>query len=159
MNWPTVGLFAVLSLAALSVDPRCAQDQAKPKSAPQDETPWADDMSGFYHCAGHGYEGVVTVRKAGQAYVVAWLAGNAHSVGVGMREGDLLVVGWAMEGESAKEKDDGYATRGVTVYKLHPKTKRLVGRYLVLPGSGEPMPETLEYFRPLARNAKKKTDI
>lgn len=68
-----------------------------------------------------------------------WLVGGASYVGAGLRSGDSLSVGWAMPGK------DGAVVRGVTTYRI--EAKKLTGRWVSLPGGGQPASETLTWLK------------
>lgn len=100
------------------------------------------DLSGCYTCSGMTpasskgpgakYTGVVMIQRIKDMYVVSWnTGGEMNSIGVGMRKGDTLSVGW-------KLKD----TVGITVYKINGKI--LEGHYMSIPGSAHKSPERLK---------------
>ena len=50
---------------------------------------------------GKGYAGTVTITPSGDTYTVAWKLTSGESYnGVGVRQGDLLVVGWGISQDS-----------------------------------------------------------
>jgi hypothetical protein len=50
---------------------------------------------------GGGYTGTVTITPTGATYSVQWSLSNGSFSGVGIRQGDLLVVGWGEAGKGA----------------------------------------------------------
>lgn len=79
---------------------------------------------------GKSYEGAVTITPKGDAFEVTWTLPTESYSGVGIKEGDLLVVGWGEAGKGA----------GVVSYKVNKDT--LVGRWGA-PGSDKLGTETL----------------
>lgn len=50
---------------------------------------------------GKGYAGTVTITPSGDTYTVAWKLASGESYnGIGVRQGDLLVVGWGISQDS-----------------------------------------------------------
>jgi hypothetical protein len=102
------------------------------------------DLSGVYWVEGHDnkgpYDGVAWLKGRGEGvYMVQWSGEGESVVGVGLRTGDTLSVGWvASRGEAT--------ARGVTVYRIHARS--LVGRWVTLPGKS-PGRETLTILKPL----------
>jgi hypothetical protein len=79
---------------------------------------------------GKSYAGSVAIAPKGDAFEVTWtLPGESYS-GVGIKEGDLLVVGWGEAGKGA----------GVVSYKMN--GNKLVGRWGA-PGSDKLGTESL----------------
>jgi hypothetical protein len=79
-------------------------------------------MAGSYtirHATG-GHSGSVTITPAGETFRVAYSGASGNAVGVGIRTGDKLVVGWAPPGKPC----------GVVSYEVH--GNRLVGRWATL---------------------------
>jgi hypothetical protein len=66
---------------------------------------------------GKAYEGTVAIAPNGQTYNVTWTLPTSSYSGVGILEGDLLVVGWGEAGKGA----------GVVSYKVN--GKNLTGRW------------------------------
>lgn len=115
----------------------------EPKPAPQKEI---GDISGYYDCEGQQsdgkkYNGVVVIQKRNEAYVVSWIIpGNPSFTGIGVRQGNLLAVSWAMmQGEKK-------FIQGVNFYKIEPGP-RLAGRWASLPGNGVLQWETLMFLK------------
>jgi hypothetical protein len=65
-----------------------------------------------------GYPGNVTINKYGDIYLVTWLLESESYSGVGILEGDLLIIGWGI----------GRKT-GVVYYKM--KNDTLLGRWTI----------------------------
>lgn len=65
-----------------------------------------------------GYNGRVTINQYGDIYLVTWLLESESYSGVGILEGDLLIVGWGV----------GQKT-GVVYYKIENNT--LLGRWTI----------------------------
>lgn len=116
--------------------------------APKEKAATPDhNYSGYYACdgrtiAGKPYDGVVVIEKVHEVYVVQWANGGSTTQGIGQQAGDLLVVGWKMQGP------DG--ALGVTVYRLQ-KDGSLHGTYCSNPGNGKLCPERLTLLRKLNR--------
>lgn len=108
------------------------------------------DISGFYACKGREasggiYTGVAVVTKRGDVYVVQWtLSGGSSYTGVGMRQGDKLVAGWAMPKEDK-------IFRGVNSYTIQSTASGPVlnGRWAAIPGNGQQHAETLTFLKKL----------
>jgi hypothetical protein len=66
---------------------------------------------------GKGYEGNVAIAPKGQTFEVTWTLPTESYSGVGIQEGDLLIVGWGEAGKGA----------GVVSYKINGAT--LAGRW------------------------------
>jgi hypothetical protein len=111
-----------------------AQDKAAPEYA---------DISGVYLVSGKdgqkSYAGAVVIRQLGEVYFAQYAVGGTSTLGIGVRLGDRLSVGWVQA--------EGKMTRGVTVYTV--KGKRLDGRWATLPTSGVVHSETLTWLAAL----------
>lgn len=97
------------------------------------------DIAGKYSCKGtnpdgSAYEGTVKISRSGDAYILEWVIGDLQHDGVGIRNGDLLSVGWKSAAES-----------GIAVYKIEEAKEgvRLTGKWSANPGDGKLYPETL----------------
>lgn len=102
------------------------------------------DLSGVYWVEGKDgqkdYDGMAWVKRYDESvYLVQWSGGGQNTIGIGMRTGDTLSVGWV------QERGDK-TVRGVTVYSVRART--LVGRWVTLPGKGVAR-ETLTLLKPL----------
>lgn len=65
----------------------------------------ASDLSGHYLAQGVGvdgakYESDVTLTLKGDTYLIVWKFSNGQFTGVGIRQGDLLSVGWTNDGKA-----------------------------------------------------------
>jgi hypothetical protein len=106
--------------------------------------PAAVDIEGFYSCHGKDanrepYSGVVIVARRGDVYVVGWQIESNTSVGVGLREGNVLSVGFrGPEG-----------TTGVCRYAIEIEDGKpiLKGSWATAPGDGRSHQETLTFLR------------
>jgi hypothetical protein len=102
------------------------------------------DLSGIYHVQGKEngkpYEAMAWVRDLGDgAYMVQYSGGGNNTIGIALRTGDSLSVGWT--------QDTGKGTlRGVTVYSIRGRV--LSGRWVTLPGNAV-VRETMTLLRPL----------
>jgi hypothetical protein len=105
--------------------------------------PAQSDLSGIYHVRGHdgkeAYEGACVLKAEGEVYSVTWTTGGGL-LGIGVRSGDTLSVGWTIPAEKG-------LLRGVTQYRVSGRT--LTGAWATLPGSGVVRRETLTFLRGL----------
>lgn len=106
--------------------------------------PPVGDLSGYYSCVGKSpngkpYDAVVVVQKLGDVYGVSWAMGAQLIMGVGIRNGETLSVGWSVTGP------DGRTVRGVNRYTIH--GRRMVGRWATIPGPGAMGEETLDWLK------------
>ena len=65
----------------------------------------ANDLSGHYLAQGVGvagakYESDVTLTLKGDTYLIVWKFSNGEFTGVGIRQGDVLSVGWTNNGKA-----------------------------------------------------------
>lgn len=109
--------------------------------------PQEGDLSGYYTCAGveangKKYQGVVTIERKNEVYVVQWSVGGSSFAGIGVRSADTVAVGWAAPGPA------GQILKGVNLYRVE-KGPRLVGRWTSLPGPGVAQAETLSFLKAL----------
>ncbi|MDB5325286.1 MAG: hypothetical protein JWM57_855 [Phycisphaerales bacterium] len=77
----------------------------------------ANDLSGKYVAKGVGvggaaYEADVTLTLKGDTYLIVWKFSNGQFTGVGIRQGDVLSVGWTNDGKA-----------GVVLYTVKPAAK------------------------------------
>ncbi len=118
------------------------------------------DICGYYSSRGsdadgNTYVGVAMIRKVEESYIVTWIVDEGNTVGIGMRHGDFLSVGWMARSGSS-------LVRGVTVYKIDSEKKTMSGSWMTLPGPGVMLEENLEFLRsldPLAKKVKKKESM
>lgn len=107
------------------------------------------DISGYYSCEGQEaggktYNGVVTIRRKNDVYVVQWVIGEGSNfTGVGIRQGNGFSAGWASPGPN------GVVMRGVNTYRIDSisGSPRLSGRWTSLPGNGLVQSETLTFLK------------
>lgn len=118
---------------------------AQDRVVPAIELEKVQDITGFYYVSGkmgqESYSGMASIRKAKDTYIVRWMAGPSDTLGVGVRIGDELVVGWT----PLEVRDGKPAAVGVTRYRIQPG--KLVGRWAVVPGSGDVGDESLEWLK------------
>lgn len=137
-------LLAVLALASplLADAPPARVADAKPLAAEP------ADLSGFYWFGTAAEdptpEGVATIQRAGDSYLVQWVTAGGVVQGVGVRTGDTLSVGWLTQ-------EQGKVIRGISVYRIVGAATgpRLVGRWTTIPGDGTIRLETLTWLRSL----------
>lgn len=106
--------------------------------------PALDSLEGVWLVTNSAYDGAAVIRRAGDAWLVVYSTGDQKkgafslttTVGVGIRTGDALAVGWSQGDKSA----------GVTVYTLRGRT--LAGRWVMAPGGGL-QEETLTFLKAL----------
>ena len=127
---------AVSSLVAVRPGALAAAvDPQADKEPPKDETR-VKDFSGKYLAEGVGnggrpYKAMVEIQRTREVYQILWVLGPREAyMGVGMREGDTLCVGWATG-----------QVPGVVVYRS--EGKRLVGRWTAPGADGRIFKETL----------------
>ena len=105
------------------------------------------DIAGYYICkgkeaSGKPYSGMAVISKRNEVYTVTWIVGgNSTFTGIGVRQGDVLAISWAM----ALEKG---IIKGVNLYKIE-SGPRLVGLWATLPGNGIVQRETLVFLKKL----------
>ncbi|MGH9901760.1 MAG: hypothetical protein ACRD68_08125, partial [Pyrinomonadaceae bacterium] len=75
-----------------------------------------DDLNGVYKITrgtsatgGRRYSGTMTVKPRGEVYAVRWALARESFDGVGVRQGDVFVVGWG---------GDGGGGSGVAAYRV-----------------------------------------
>ena len=76
-------------------------------------------------------------------YIIQWALVDYSYVGVGMKQGDWLVIGWVLEGQKSDIK-------GCHLMKIQAGGK-LAGTWIGLPGAGAPQPEEWTFLRPLPK--------
>lgn len=107
-----------------------------------------DPAEGIYSFWGldskDAYRGSLHVVRVGDAYLVRWDFSVYTLTGVGLRTGDLLVVGWQLEGNKVN-------TTGV--HKMKKTADGWEGTWTGLPG-GRRRPETWKYLGKLPRIEK-----
>ena len=132
--FPSIHLHFALVLAMLAGIPERKDPEIRPENL--------EIAEGYYLCNGKiadkEYEGIVVIRKHGDSYILQWVIGLEAYFGVGMRDGDRLVVGWSSS-----------AGKGVTVYQVG--SKKLVGTWVAIPGNGKVHEETLELLKPIKK--------
>lgn len=112
------------------------------KLPPVKQADEAVKLDGIYFCKGRdlkgdAYFGAVTIQQIRDVYLFNWMTGKPTS-GIGQRIGDNLVVGWSGEGGLV----------GNTVYQIQ-AGRKLVGRWVSLPGNGKASIEILEWLKDL----------
>lgn len=134
-----------LSMAALT-------DRKERKALPADkaiaDAPIDADLPeivGYYSCSGKDakgkeYSGVVCIERQADTYLVRWNLGLGGYMGVGIRQGNDLAVGWVIGNMDA---------RGVTLFRITPGKAgpTLAGKWLSLPGDGGMYGETLRWLK------------
>jgi len=106
------------------------------------------DITGHYKCQGRtmrneSYTGRTVIDKKNDTYQIAWTVGREAYFGEGIREGNLLSVGWLL-GQPR--------IAGLTVFKIEDGPK-LTGKWTVLGGRGTLLPETLTFVERLKPKA------
>ena len=100
-------------------------------------------LDGFYDYEGEvdgkPYTGLVSIQKKVDIYVVRFFTGADGYVGVGMRHGELFVVGWS-----------SHEARGVTAFSVKPGPS-LSGSWTSLPGDGRKHSEKLDFIKPFKK--------
>ncbi len=136
---------ALLVLAALTAN--SPRPEIVAKNVPQLETE-VGDISGYYTCkgmevGGKTYNGVCTISRKGDVYVVQWIIGSGSNfTGIGIRQGNTFAASWAIPGERG-------IVRGVNVYRVETASAgpRLTGRWASMPGPGALQSETLTFLK------------
>lgn len=142
-------LIGGLSLAAPTERPERKERKALPadKAAAVDPAPVPDvpEIVGYYSCSGRDakgkdYSGVVCIDRQADTYFVRWNIGLGGYMGVGIRQGNDLAVGWVIGNMDA---------RGVTLYRITPGKAgpTLAGKWLSLPGDGGMYGENLRWLK------------
>jgi hypothetical protein len=114
-----------------------------------DLPPPADvDIEGYYSCSGKDanhepYSGVVVIARRGDVYVVGWQIESNISVGVGIRQGNVLSVGFR-----GSEGMIGVCRYVIEVEDGKPTLK---GSWATAPGDGRAHQETLTFERKTAK--------
>ena len=116
--------------------------QTNNEVAPQQEVaPSAPlEISGVYLCSGHGlfgiaYAGLVEIQKFGEVFRLKWLIDGKVQNGVGILNGDQLVVSFPTD-----------TTIGVLLYQIVSKPQfppRMIGQWAVVGGDGKIYSENL----------------
>jgi hypothetical protein len=125
-----------------------ATSTPRPKAANKLAAKDVGDITGYYTCRGRDgkggeYTGVAVISKQKEVYVVQWTIGiGAAFIGLGIRQGDMLAVSWAMPGDKAG------VVRGINLYRIEPGP-RLTGQWATLPGNGMINTETLNLLKRL----------
>lgn len=136
----TIAVLSVLSMALWSLaSPSTGKSEIELKASVK-----VDSLAGFYAVRANGYQGMAMLLEAKPGIcIVQYLTGNT-STGVGLRLGDNFSVGWSTE-------RDGKLTRGVTVYRIEAGERGPVlhGKWVSLPGTVEPVEESLTWLRGL----------
>jgi len=135
----------LLSLSAL------APEKTLPDLAPPDGV----DIDGHYACSGKDannqpYSGAVIIARRGDAYVVGWQIEENISVGVGLRQGNVLSVGFRGTG----------GVLGVCRYTIEVAEGKpiLKGQWTTAPGDGKTHVETLTFTEPPKPDATDATE-
>ena len=134
--WPLVVLTGFLAIPI----PR-SEELPKPRLA-------EPDIQGYYEVSGidisgKPYQGIAIIRRIESIYLVQWILGDLGFRGVGLREGDKLVVGYV-------QMDRPF--QGVYSYKINPG--RLVGRWVSVPGDGTVRTEDMVLLKVLENGGK-----
>lgn len=145
-------MFPVEAIIALCVMAAPGEEKKPKPSAPVPAE--VGDISGYYSCEGteakgSKYHGIVTIVRKADIYVVTWSIGEGSNfVGVGVKLGDNLSVGWAMP------VGEGKVVRGVNVYRVDGTKERpkLVGRWATIPGNGTVQSETLTFIKGMEKD-------
>lgn len=106
------------------------------RAAETPATPDSTDLPGIYECQGTGadgrpYRGAVIIESDGSRFVVRWIiASELTAVGVGIREGNMLAVGFF-----------GPDSGGTVLYRID--GQRLIGHWSAPLAEGRVFEETL----------------
>jgi hypothetical protein len=139
----------LLTVAALLGADIGVQPSPPPKTASQLASKEVGDITGYYTCRGRDgkgqeYTGVAVISKQKEVYIVQWTIGVGSAfIGLGIRQGDMLAVSWAIPGDKMG------VVRGINLYHIEPGP-RLVGQWATLPGNGLINTETLNLLKRLS---------
>lgn len=112
----TIAIFALLALGCSQADEKSSNNSNngnsndnKNTSTSSSPTPSKEkdgDVAGSYdisgkNLAGQSYDGALTIRKQDEVYQFSWTVGGSSYDGVGVRDGNLIAVGYGA-GENGK---------------------------------------------------------
>lgn len=137
---------ALLWGASYPAADRVDREKSRPQKEPKIVLKEMDDIEGYYTCkgsegiGGKNYGGIAVITKKSGIYVVTWVIGGASTfTGVGVRQGDVLAVSWAISIEKGFIK-------GVNLYRIE-AGPCLTGIWATSPGPGVPQRETLTFLK------------
>lgn len=144
---------AIHDTATDATDADAPRDR-KPAAAQQkiDVAPESADIDGVYwYSDGEKHRGLVTIRKIGAIYVARYSLGDTLDyIGVGLRKGDVFVVGWSYAARDASMPPSSLI-RGLSTYRI---TKgELKGSWCSVPGDGRLGTENLIFLSALPKGA------